>query len=301
MPHRRRNRIAVLFCAVGLLAGCKEKAPDVYHLIPREIHGWRVAGEDRVYNRQTIFDYLDGAGEVYLAYDFHQVFARTYERDGEAPLLVDIFDMGCSADAFGIFSFERENEDQTLGQGSEYSGGLLRFWKGRFFVSILARRETAASRAAVMALGRAVDRAIPETGSPPALLRQLPPEGLLPNSVRYFHQHTSLNYHYFLSDQNLLNLGTHTEAVLARYSGEEGKVYLLLVQYENPAQAQAAAENFLRHYLPEGQEAGLAQCEDGQWVGIRSRDQRVAVVLEAHSPQQAQALMNASLKEEEKP
>jgi len=273
----------------------------MYNLIPREINGWKATHEGRVYNRQTIFDYLDGAGEVYLAYDFRQVFTRPYERDGEAPILVDIFDMGCSEDAFGIFSFERENEDRLLGQGSEYGGGLLRFWKGRFFVSILARRETAASKVGVLAIGQAIDRTIPETGPLPTLLRRLPPAGLLPHSVRYFHQHASLNYHYFLSDQNLLNLGTHTEAVLARYSGEEGKAYLLLVQYGSPAPAQAAAENFLRHYLPEGQEAGLAQCEDGQWVGVRSRAQWVAVVLEARSAQQAQDLMNATLKEEQKP
>ena len=76
--------------------------------------------------------------------------------------------MGTPENAFGIFSFEREGGDVGLGQGSEYEAGFMRFWKGRFFVSILAEHETPGAKEVMFGLGKAIDRAITETGPEPA-------------------------------------------------------------------------------------------------------------------------------------
>ena len=34
--------------------------------LPREIDGWRAGAHDATYNRETLFDYIDGAAEPYL-------------------------------------------------------------------------------------------------------------------------------------------------------------------------------------------------------------------------------------------
>ena len=41
-------------------------------LLPREIYGWQAKGKDEFYDPQTIFDYINGAGEVYRSYNFGQ-------------------------------------------------------------------------------------------------------------------------------------------------------------------------------------------------------------------------------------
>jgi hypothetical protein len=67
-----------------------------------------------------------------------RVWACRYEKADSPTLTLDIFDMGTAEDAFGIFSFERDGEDVAIGQGSDYAGGMLRFWKDRYFVFITA-------------------------------------------------------------------------------------------------------------------------------------------------------------------
>ena len=84
-----------------------------------------------------------------------------------------------------------------LGQGSEYAAGLLTFWKDRYYVSILAYPETPATRDIVFQLGRAIAGAIPNEGPLPPILDRLPAEGLMPETVRYFHHYIWLNSFLF--------------------------------------------------------------------------------------------------------
>src|SRR3990170_5890286 len=81
------------------------KFHDLYQLLPAEMHQWRYDGKDKTYDPQTIFDYIDGAGEVYRAYNFLVLIVRRYERPNQPNLTVDLFDMGSADNAFGIFSF----------------------------------------------------------------------------------------------------------------------------------------------------------------------------------------------------
>ncbi|MCX6374676.1 MAG: hypothetical protein NTU88_01320, partial [Armatimonadetes bacterium] len=136
-------------------------------LVPREMLGWKTDGKDGLYDRNTLFQYIDGGAEVYLAYDFRQEFARRFVKPGQPAITVDVFDMGSSEDAYGIFTFERESGNVGIGQDSEYAAGFLRFWKVQYFVSILADKETPSTRKAVMALGKAIASRIKSAGERP--------------------------------------------------------------------------------------------------------------------------------------
>jgi hypothetical protein len=80
-----------------------------------------------------------------------------------------------------------------FGQTELYSAGLLRFWKGRFFVRLQAEDETAEVKTALMALGERIALGIPQDSRKPSLLSALPPQGLIPPSVHYFHASVSLS------------------------------------------------------------------------------------------------------------
>jgi hypothetical protein len=223
--------------------------------------------------------------------------------EAPAALTVEVYDMGSPDDAYGMFSFEREEEQVgngrravPLGQGYEYAAGWLRFWKGPYFVSVLAQPETAEARQSVMELGAAIARAIPSEGPKPELLAYLPPEGLIADSVRYFHTHYGLNYHYFVADQNVLNLDRQTTAVLARYKVEGGKPYLLLVRYPTPEKAAAARKSFVEVYLPEGHGTGAARLENGKWTAVKAQGKFLAAVFDAPGEQQAVGLLETTLR-----
>ncbi len=53
--------------------------------LPQEVSGWQKSRDDEVYDRNDIFNYHDGAGELYLAFDFRFVFVREYVRP-ESPV-----------------------------------------------------------------------------------------------------------------------------------------------------------------------------------------------------------------------
>ena len=206
-------------------------------LVPKSVQGWKSGGGDGDYGRKNLYDYIDGEAEVYLAYAFRQAFSRGFVQAGKPAITVDVFDMGKPADAYGIFSFEREDGDAGIGTDSEYSSGFLRFWKGRHFVSILADQETPESKSAVMELGSAIASNIKEVGERPKIVNLVPEPGLILTSVRYLHQKPSFDYHYYLWDKNILNLSAKTEVILAKY--QDGS-RLLMVQYPKAFEAQAA-------------------------------------------------------------
>ena len=104
-------------------------------------------------------------GELYIAYNFNGVKVRRYEKSGQPPITAEVYDMGTSEDAFGVFSFERQDEEAGIGQGSEFGGGLLRFWKGKFFVSVFAEGQGKEAEAATLELGKVIAKSIDATGA----------------------------------------------------------------------------------------------------------------------------------------
>jgi hypothetical protein len=249
-------------------------------ILPDKIDRWNKVEPPETYTPQTLSTYIDGGAELYLSYNFKGSLAVKYRDASENEIAVDIFDMGSSYDAFGVFAHTRETNAKDFGQGSEYAAGLLTFWKGRFYVSILAYPETPASKNAVTVLGRTIDGAIREEGSVPPLLALLPQENLQPETVRYFHHDIWLNSFSFVSNENVLNIGADTPAALAKYRTPGSSLFLLLVQYPDAARAEAAARQFDEKILG-GTKEGIGQMEGGRWSGLMRRGRLVGIVLKA--------------------
>jgi hypothetical protein len=250
--------------------------------IPAEFMGWTIE-EDQVFDAESIFKYVDGAGEVYRSYNMKSLFARRFAAKGKPALVVDLFDMGTSADAFGLFTHDLDGEDAATGQGSTYKGGLLSFWKGRYFASVYAEDETPETKQALLGLARKIDGAIRETGEKPALVSMLPPEGLRTTDIRFFHNHSVLNYHFFVADENILQLDQTTAAILASYGDKDVRSRLLVVRYSVVAKAEAALDSFEKAYLPDAKGAGIVRTEDGNWTAARRKDRSLIIVFQAPS------------------
>ena len=261
-------------------------------LIPEKILDWTAVDEFEAYDRESIFDYIDGAGEVYRQYDFRQLLVKRLKKTNHPSITVELFDMGSSRDAFGVFSHSREGEDASIGQGSEFRGGLLCFWQSRFFICIYAEKRTDQTDNAVLELARNIERRIGQSGPPPGLLNYLPEEGLIYSSIIYFHNQASLNYHYYLAENNILNLSDDTEAVFARYDPD--KVFLLCIRYNSEDLAEKSLQDFIAGYIPEAGTKGLAQIDEDQWVKAEAVANFLVIVLEAPSAISAENLIGAA-------
>jgi hypothetical protein len=279
-----------------MLQNAQAAALETLHAaLPNRVTEWTAEPKDHIYDRQTIFSYIDGAGEVYRAYNMQKCLSRRYTAANGPAIVLDVFDMGSSEDAYGVFTHDREGEVLNIGQGAVYRPGWLSFWKDRFFVSIYMEEERTDAEAAVRALGRRIASLIPQEGPKPDILLKLPQEGLKHKTVRYLHHYLVLNYHFYVSDDNILNLGPDTEAVLAEYHREKERALLLVVSYPNANAAADAREGFLKHYLPDADPTGMALQENGKWSGAAANGELVAVTFDADSRSYAQHLLERVL------
>jgi len=248
---------------------------------------------DQVFDAASIFDYIDGAGEVYRSYNMKLLVARRFHKDGKPDIVVDAFEMGSSADAFGVFTHDLEGEDAGIGQGSAYKAGLLSFWKDRYFLSVYTEEETAETKALVLDLGRTIGGAIPAEGAKPGLLKLLPPEGLKAGRVRYFHNYSVLNYHFFVAASDILMLGQTAKAVLADYAESGDRSRLLIVEYAGPGEAARAGASFARAYMPDAGGKAAVRTENGKWTVVRIRGRYAAIVFDDASAGKAASRLDA--------
>jgi hypothetical protein len=280
---------------------------------PHVVGAWRLASAPRQVAPGGIFDYMDGGGELYLAYRLARLDVCEYATPvaGEDGILVEVYTLRDSDDAYGLLSQDWGGEVVALApdwpageRRALYGAGLLRALSGNEFVRVMATLETDASRAAVLALGRALVAGRSSHG-PPALV------GLLPADVGgrwrarhdrhvFLRSHLVLNSAFFLATANVLGLGPEVEAVLVPYDDAQAqqtaeRARLLLVRYPTPTAAHQALERFRAAYLPgetsgPAPEHGLVRIEDG-WTGWRLSGRGLALVLAAPDEQAGGALL----------
>jgi hypothetical protein len=253
---------------------------ELKKFIPVEINGWKKYGDDRIFNSKTIFDYINGSGEVYCSYNFRILLVREFRKSGQPPIIVDFFDMGSSEDAFGVFSHDYENQELGIGQGSFYLAGSLTFWKGPYFVSIWAEKENEEIKKTIFKLAESISNAIPEKGSLPELIGYLPDEKLDRKNIKFFHNHYSLNYHYYLSEENILNLNQKTKAVFGEYRFEDARAFILIVKYLIEKEAENAIISFIKNYVPEAGKNRILQIENGKWISFGKCKEIVYILLD---------------------
>jgi hypothetical protein len=288
--------MALVVVLAAVLARNGEAAGDAMKW-PSEVVGWKWDGKQEAYDAQSIFKYIDGAAEVYLAYNFQGLNVGRYDRDGRPELVADVYRMGTAEDAFGAFSFERQDDDAAIGQGSEFGGGLLRFWKGSYFVTVYADGEAPDAERAVLELGKAIAASIGETGSPPDIARALPGKeaGLVERSVRFVRSHVLLNQRFFVSHDNILGLDRKVGAALATYVRGDRQVTLLLIRYPDEAKAAAALTAFRNAYMPEAATTGTIRTEDATWTSSEREGTLLVVVFGAPAEADARALLKSAL------
>jgi hypothetical protein len=288
--------MVLIFTIAGITKGEEKGEMNPKISLPSEAGSWKWDAKEIKYDSKTLFGYIDGAAELYLAYGFQNLTVRRFEKSNQPPIIVELYEMASSEDAYGVFSFEHQDEAAGIGEGSEFGGGLLRFWKGKYFVSIYAEGEGAEVESGILVMGRAAANSIPATGSEPKLVGFVPGKdlGLVDKSVRYLKSHVLLNQRFFIAHQNILNLNRKTEAVLAQYLRDKQKTQLLLIRYPNLKEAGDAYQNFMKAYLPDARGKDRSKTEDGKWTFARQWNEFVLIVFGAPTEADAESLLKVT-------
>jgi hypothetical protein len=291
--------------------------------LPKSVGVWNRLESPRIINSKNIFKYMNGAGELYLAYRFHHLEVFDYTSADQGNILVELYFMETSDDAFGLLSLDWGGEPASFDGAPEatstrfftaanralYGGGLLRLWSNRIYARIMAERETPTSKEAVFALGKAI-AADTQYPPEPALVKLLPLEiddvwKLRADRLSFFRSHLVLNSIYYLSHENILDMDLSAEAVIAPYeyiprSGNPKRSQFLLVKYENPERARQALNRFHDAYLPDHKKEISAdtdadspspfRLEDG-WLAYKLIGKHIAIAFECPDPESARTIL----------
>jgi hypothetical protein len=286
--------IAIFFVSAGPgvdRAACAEKeaAMETTRLWPPGLDGWK-AEAPAEYTPATAYTYMNGAAELFIAYRMRALTVVRYELPKRPAIILEIYRMGSPEDAYGLFSFESDDPGAGIGQGSEFGGGLLRFWKGPYFVSVYGDGAGEDAEAATLNLGRKIAGAISETGNPPRILSLLPRGiALLPlNQTWFLRSHILLNQRFFIAHKNILNLSGEAEAALGRYGSGAERMHFLLVKYPSEGKADEAYAGFVEAYMPDAKGEPSVRTENGKWTAAKKRGVFIAAVFDA--PDKAYAL-----------
>jgi len=250
-------------------------AQDLSRLLPAEVNGWKPQGKDSYFDHNTLFSLINGGAEVYRALNVKKVIDRRYQNPQGPDIIVDVFDMGSDRDAFGAYHIDiREEKDVGVGHESEFQGGSLYFWKDRYFVSVVALKQTEESKNAVIDFGKAIAKKIPGQGKKPELVGKLPKKGIVRSQVHYFHDWEGLNRLHSLSEENLLGLSKDTEGLLVRLRPAG---VLVLIRYPQKKDAGLAHKRFVETHKD----------DDGKFSAARASGSLLTVVLSVGSKGEA--------------
>ncbi|RJQ59024.1 MAG: hypothetical protein C4517_13725 [Stygiobacter sp.] len=236
--------------------------------LPDSINNWKKLGDDRLFNNQNLYDYIDGAAELYINFGFTKVFNRIYSAGEGKEIIVDIFYMNTPQDAFGAFSFSVGKVGSDFGTQSQTAHGAIVFWKNNFVVSIVENPASEEAKKTSLTIAKLIDESIPEKGSFPEVLKYLPTENLDSQSVRYFRHYVWFNTYTYISGENILNINQNTHGVLAKY-GDKEKLILMIIKYPDEQEALSALEKFNKAYYKTLKPKPVVKSKEGKFSGSR--------------------------------
>ena len=202
--HRIRRLLGLAATAAGVLAlSCSGAAPDF-----PEVSGWNQTGEVLTYDSDTLWEYINGAAELFVEYGVQS--CRTTElTTGELTVTVDLYDMGTPLNAFGVFGRERSGEEVPI-QGATfatvsppYQALLL---KGSSYAKV-GVFEGDLTQESALELLQGLAQALPGEPSIPAEMDLLPTDGKLAGTEGY-------------KPDAFLGLVELTDCIFAEYGGE---------------------------------------------------------------------------------
>lgn len=308
--------ILISLLAIAICSGCSSKEKeveersagspsdeeiDLLSLVSVEVPGWQEEETILINKAKDMFEYMDGGAELYFAYGFRRLAVKRYRNEKSLPMLVEVYEFDSSENAYGTYSFDTVGDKLDIGEDAVYGYGLLKFWKGKILVRVLAEEEYRELKEDVLAFGRQIDTKILTTGSKPALLSLIPNEKLVPDTLHFFHENICLNNIYYIPASIALGLSEQTNAVIAQYALEgDQPMRLLLIQYPNESAARTAFEKFgasyfLRESISPDRRINIVKMAEKEYGSITLSRNFLIVILEAQYPDLCTKLAAATM------
>jgi hypothetical protein len=224
--------------------------------------GWNMDGNVTLFDKDGLFDRINGESELYFPYGFEVLAYARYENKKDPKIAVDadVYTMGSLLDAFGMFANYRRKDAVDAGVGAEgtVTPSQLLFYQDRYLVRLQVTGATTLSPDVFLACARAISKNLPGNVGRPKELDAFMVPAIVKKSERYIAQ-SLLGYDFF-------RRGFIADALL---NGALAQVFLV------PERSQDAARKTLDQYRAYLKQSGR---------NVRMTEAQGRIVLESIDP-----------------
>jgi len=193
--------------------------------LPERIEpGWARSAQVETYSGLELYEYIDGAAEMYHKYGFVEAQAAEY-RKGESAITADLYRFPDSDRAFGLYTTLRPEEPDTVAFGAEgfaFWPNLV-FTSGPFVANVYGYDDSPETIAAVRAIAGAIEKSVGGRSALPRAFDAFPAAGRLPFTEKVYAE--AFLGHGFLTDVYAVDYsaGAHRFTLFAADDGESAK------------------------------------------------------------------------------
>jgi hypothetical protein len=172
----------ILLWASGLGAKEEFKFP--------EITGWKQSGEIQTFTPKTLFEYINGAADLYIMYEFQKLKVAEYKNEKKASVTVEVYEHKTPTHAFGIYSQERLPNANFVDVGAQgyIENNVLNFLTGSYYVKMTSYNTGAEDREILLTFAKKMSENLGTKGTLPAILSSFPEEGKKKNSEKFINR-----------------------------------------------------------------------------------------------------------------
>lgn len=190
----RKKYLIVCLLFVSLVTGVSRPvqafSSDWKTFIFPEVAGWKRSVEIQTFSPKTLYEYIDGAADLYLMYDFEELKVAEYQNEKKASVTVDVYFHKTPIHAFGIYSQERLPNANSINVGAQgyIENNVLNFLTGPYYVKISSYSTGAEDQEILLTFAKKVAESLGEKGSLPSVLSSFPEEGKKRNSEKFINK-----------------------------------------------------------------------------------------------------------------
>ncbi|MFC1477733.1 DUF6599 family protein, partial [candidate division KSB1 bacterium] len=259
-----------------------------------EIPGWQKVYDVQEFEGEDLWEYMNGGAEIFHEYGFKQIAVQDYSFKDDKSIIVEIYEMDLPAGAYGIFSFRKSSKGSLLdglpnAVAEEY---YLNLWKGNYLVTLTGFEKDEETLHGIREFARVMEQKIDAPLIVPDLVKNLPKEGLLPLSVKYYMGYLGLFNSYAFDTEDIFGF---QEAVKGGY--EAG--YSLIILHYSDGQSAHSMFNGLPEKINANSNYGdflfdreLLSCRDknNSLICMKQLEDTILIAMDVNSRNEAEEI-----------
>jgi hypothetical protein len=198
-----------------------------------DLQGYKRTTNYPVYTPDNLHDFIDGAADTYLSFEFKNCRIAEYLK-GKNVIKLEIYEHKNNIEAFGIYSAERNPSFRFINIGAQgyITDASLNFYKGGYYVKLRTYSKSEKVMQSLESLAmRVADMLKGENKMPPALL-------VFPEAGKNKNEETYIN-------QNVLGHEFLNGAFKANYETGDLKFSIFFIDKETVEEARKSVMSFL--------------------------------------------------------